>query len=157
MTKTAGTILGDIYDAWRAQDLEWLASYLPDDFCHVVHVPTSIHSLGGARNWKKVALERWHLILERYEIEHFDTSDLMMDKNRAAVEIPFIYRHKETGAPLETVKANFWTLEEGWPVRLTKYYDVAHLQSFFGPVVPHAQAVSCADCDDAKCMGDGGG
>jgi ketosteroid isomerase-like protein len=140
MTKTAGAILGDIYDAWRAQDLEWLASYLPDDFCHVVHVPTTIHPLGGARNGKKVALERWHLILERYEIEHFDTSDLMIDKNRAAVEIPFIYRHKETGAPLETVKANFWTLEEGWPVRLTEYYDVAHLQSFFGPVVPHAQA-----------------
>jgi ketosteroid isomerase-like protein len=140
MTKTAGAILGDIYDAWRAQDLEWLASYLPDDFCHVVHVPTTIHPLGGARDGKKVALERWHLILERYEIEHFDTSDLMIDKNRAAVEIPFIYRHKETGAPLETVKANFWTLEEGWPVRLTEYYDVALLQSFFGPVVPRAQA-----------------
>jgi hypothetical protein len=29
VTKTE-LILGDIYDAWRAQDLEWLASYLPD-------------------------------------------------------------------------------------------------------------------------------
>jgi hypothetical protein len=55
MTKTAGAILGDIYDAWRAQDLEWLASYLPDDFCHVIHVPTTTHPLGGARNGK-----RWH-------------------------------------------------------------------------------------------------
>ncbi len=38
MAKTE-TILGDIYDAWRAQDLEWLASYLPDDFSHTVYIP----------------------------------------------------------------------------------------------------------------------
>ncbi len=73
----------------------------------MTHVPTTIHPLEGARNGKKVAFERWHLILECYEIEHFDASDLMIDRNRAAVEIPFIYRHKETGAPLETVKAKF--------------------------------------------------
>jgi ketosteroid isomerase-like protein len=56
------------------------------------------------------------------------------------VEIPFHYRHRGTGTVLETTKANFWTLEDGWPVRLTEYYDVAELQAFFGPVVPHAQA-----------------
>ena len=28
MTKTE-TITSDIYDAWRAQDLDWLASYCP--------------------------------------------------------------------------------------------------------------------------------
>jgi ketosteroid isomerase-like protein len=140
MTKRAGAILGDIYDAWRAQDLDWLASYLPDDFCHVMHIPPGVYPLGGARCGKKVALERWGLILERYDIVGFDTSDLMIEKNRAAVEIPMHYRHRGTGAPLETIKANFWTFEEGWPVRLTEYYDVAHLQSYFGPVVPHAQA-----------------
>ena len=50
MTKTMETILGDIYDAWRAQDLEWLASYLPDDFYHVMHIPwRSVRSAGAAR------------------------------------------------------------------------------------------------------------
>ncbi|HEV7462524.1 MAG TPA: hypothetical protein VGN85_01225 [Methyloceanibacter sp.] len=42
MTKTE-TVIGDIYDAWRVQDLDWLASYLPDDFCHMIHIPTEIH------------------------------------------------------------------------------------------------------------------
>jgi hypothetical protein len=93
MAKTVGAILGDIYDAWRAQDVDWLASYLPDDFCHVIHIPTTIH-----------------------------------------------HRHRGTGTVLETTKANFWTLEDGWPVRLTEYYDVTDLQAFFGPVAPHAQA-----------------
>jgi SnoaL-like domain len=137
MSKATGAVLADIYDAWRAHDLEWLASYLPDDFCHVIHVPITIHPLGGPRQGKKVAIERWRQILERYEILRFDTSDLMIEKNRAAVEIPFHYRHKETGARLATTKANFL---EGWPVKLTEYYDVTHLQAFFGPVVPYAQA-----------------
>jgi hypothetical protein len=29
MAKTVRAILGDIYDAWRAQNLDWLATYLP--------------------------------------------------------------------------------------------------------------------------------
>ena len=35
MTKME-TIISDIYDTWRAQDLDWLASYLPDDFSHMI-------------------------------------------------------------------------------------------------------------------------
>ncbi|MGZ5863262.1 MAG: nuclear transport factor 2 family protein, partial [Methyloceanibacter sp.] len=96
----------------------------------------AVHPLGGIRCGKDASIERWALILARYEIVRFDTSDLLFEKNHAAVEIPLQYRHKETGARLDTVKANFWTLEEGWPVKLTEYYDVAQLQAFFGPVVP---------------------
>jgi hypothetical protein len=31
-------------------------------------------------------------------------------------------------------------MEDGWPVKLTEYYDLAELQNFFAPVVPTAQA-----------------
>jgi ketosteroid isomerase-like protein len=140
MAKTVGAILGDIYDAWRAQDLDWLASYLPDDFCHVVHVPESVHPLGGARKGKRLAIERWAVMLARYEILRYDTDDIIIERNRAAVEIPMHYRDRETGTVLETTKANFWTMEDGWPVKLTEYYDLAELQKFFGPVIPTAQA-----------------
>jgi hypothetical protein len=34
---------------------------------------------------------------------------------------------------LKTTKANFWTLEDSWPVKLTEYNHVAELQSFFAP------------------------
>jgi ketosteroid isomerase-like protein len=140
MAKTAGAILSDIYDAWRAQDLDWLASYLPDDFCHVMHIPTSVHPLGGARQGKTHAIERWAVLLARYEVLRYDTTNLIVDRNRAAVEVPLHYRHRNTGGDLETTAANFWMLEDGWPVKLTEYYDVAKLQTFFGPVVPHADA-----------------
>jgi len=140
MGKTAGAILGDIYDAWRTQDLDWLASYLPDDFCHVVHIPTDIHPLGGACHGKKAALERLRLITVEFDFLTFDTSDLMIEKNRAAVEIPVRYRHRQTGVPLESTFANFWTLEEGWPVRLVEYHDISRIQAFVRDVTAQTPA-----------------
>ena len=54
MGKAIETVLGDFYDAWRAQDLDWLASYLPDDFCNVMHLPSDIHPLAGTCQGKKL-------------------------------------------------------------------------------------------------------
>lgn len=54
----------------------------------------------------------------------------MIEDDRAAVEIPLRYRHKTTGQELVTIKANIWLLEEGWPDKLTEYYDVGALEAF---------------------------
>jgi ketosteroid isomerase-like protein len=129
MTKTE-IIIGDIYDAWRAQDLEWLASYLPDDFSHMIHIPTEVHPLGGLCRGKAAAIERFAIVAHQFDFLHFDTSDLMMQKDRAGLEIPVRYRHRETGVQLETTIVNFWTFEDGWPVRLAEYHDIGRIQAF---------------------------
>lgn len=134
MTKAAGAVLTDIYDAWRAQDLDWLASYLPDEFAHMMHVPAEFHPLAGLRGSKKTALERWRALIPNFEVLSFDTSKLIIVKDRAAVEIPLRYRHKATGKELVTTKANFWMLEDGWPVRLTEYFDIASIAAFNGSI-----------------------
>ncbi|MGH6736162.1 MAG: nuclear transport factor 2 family protein [Methyloceanibacter sp.] len=124
------TILNDIYDAWRAQDIEWLGTYLPTDFCHMVHVPTEIHPLGGLRRGKTAALQRWATVAQEFDLLRFETSDLMLQHNRAGLEIPSHYRHKATGLQIETTIVNFWTFEDGWPVKLTEYYDIERVQAF---------------------------
>ena len=67
----------------------------------------------------------------------FDTSALLIERNGTAVEVPIHYRHRETGAPFESTKAHFWTLEDGWPVKLTEYHDIERVQAF---VLAHAGA-----------------
>ena len=123
-------ILGDIYDACRAQALDQLASYLPDDFCHVLCIPTEVFSLGGTRQGKGPAVERWDLIFRKFDFRLLDTRNLMVYRYHAAVEIPIHYVHRETGASFKSTKANFWTLEDGWPVKLAEYYDINQLQAF---------------------------
>ena len=137
MAKAVRAVLGDIYDAWRTQNIDWLATYLPDDFCHVIHVPIELHPLGGTRSGKKEAIKRFRLIVEEFEFVIYDTSELLIEKNRAALEVPIKVRHRKTGAPFESTKANFWTLEDGWPVKLTEYHDIARVQAF---VAAHAGA-----------------
>ena len=129
MTKTE-TIITDIYDAWRAQDLEWLASYLPEDFSHMVYVPTEIHPLGGLCRGKAAALQRWTVVSQELDLLRYDTSDLMIRENRAGLEIPAHYRHRETGVQIETVIVNFWTFEDGWPVKLAEYHDIGRVKAF---------------------------
>jgi ketosteroid isomerase-like protein len=125
-------ILGDIYDAWRKQNFDWLGSYLLDDLCHAIHIPVELHPLGGTRRGKKEALARLQLIVAQFHFDEIDTSDLLIERNRAAVEVPIRYRHRETGAPFESTKSNFWTLEDGWPVKLTEYH--ARVQAFVSAV-----------------------
>jgi ketosteroid isomerase-like protein len=96
--------------------------------------------LGGARKGKREAIERWAVLLARYEILRYETDDIIIERNRAAVEIPMHYRDRETGTVLETTKANFWTMEDGWPVRLTEYYDLRGAPELLRPRVPTAQA-----------------
>jgi ketosteroid isomerase-like protein len=134
MAKTVRAILGDIYDAWRAQNLDWMATYLPDDFCHVIHIPVDLHPLGGTRQGKKEALGRLQLIMEQFDFLVFDTSDLLIEGNRAAVEVPIHCRHRKTGTSFQSTKANFWMLEDGWPVKLTEYHDIARVQAFVAAV-----------------------
>jgi ketosteroid isomerase-like protein len=133
MTKTE-TILSDFYDAWRAQDLDWLASYLPEDFSHMVYVPTEIHPLGGLCRGKAAVLQRFAIVAQEFDLLRYDTSDLMIQKNGAGLEIPSHYRHKATGLQIETMIVNFWTFEDGWPVKLDEYHDIGRVQAFTASV-----------------------
>ena len=129
MTKTMETILGDIYDAWRAQDLEWLASYLPDDFYHVMHIPVAVCPERWALRRQAASVRAMALGDAEFDSLRFDTSNLLINKNCAAAEIALQYRLKPSGEVLDTTKANFWAFEAGWPVKLTEYYDVAALEA----------------------------
>jgi ketosteroid isomerase-like protein len=103
---------------------------LSADSCHVIYIPTKIHSLGGVSNGKRPSLERLGLIAKDFEILLFDTSELVVHKDHAGVEIPIRFRHRRTGAVLETKIANFCTFEDGWPVKLSEYHDISRIQAF---------------------------
>jgi SnoaL-like domain len=119
------TILGEIYDAWRDQDVERLASYLPIEFTHVIHVPSELHPIAGARLGKQAAVERLAQIFGDYRCLSLEAKELMVEGDRAAVEIQMHCRHLETSTVVTATKANFWTLENGWPLTLTEYYVVS--------------------------------
>ena len=105
MPEAISSMLEDFYDAWRAQDLDWLATYLPSDFRHTMHIPHAIYADGGALEGKTHVMERWRRYVPQCEFLRYDFSALLVGKDIAAAEISFVYRHRETGVTLETTKA----------------------------------------------------
>ena len=129
MAKTASIVVKQIYDAWLAHDLETVAGLLPDDFSHALLIPTEIHPLGGLYKGR-AAVDRIRAVAAEFDFLKFDTSSLIAEANRVAVEIPIHYRHRETGVFLQTTFVDFWTFEDGRPVKLVEYHDVARMQDF---------------------------
>jgi hypothetical protein len=73
MTFSAQSLLTDIYDTWRAHDLDLLATYLPNDFSHFINIPTEMHPLGEARRGKAAVLERFELIFQQFDTKRLET------------------------------------------------------------------------------------
>jgi ketosteroid isomerase-like protein len=129
MPKRSSVIVKQIYDAWLAHDLETVAGLLPDDFSHDLLIPTDIHPLGGLYKGR-AAIDRIRAVAAEFDFLKFDTSSLIAEVNRVAVEIPIYYRHRETGVFLQTTFVDFWTFEDGRPVKLVEYHDVPRMQDF---------------------------
>lgn len=129
MKKTAASLVREIYGAWLVHDMDTIAGLLPEDFSHALLIPTEIHPLGGLYTGK-AAMDRIRAVAAEFDFLKFDMSSLIAEANRVAVEIPIYYRHRETGVPLQTTFVDFWTFEDGHPVKLIEYHDVASMQDF---------------------------
>ena len=134
MSLSAETILTDIYDAWRAHNLDLLATYLPDDFSHFINVPTEMHPLGEARHGKDAVIERLGLIFQQFDIQQLEIGHIAVSADSASVEVRTRCRHRPSGTVLDVTKSNLWTLEDGWPVKLFEHYDLDRLQTFMQEV-----------------------
>ena len=100
----------------------------PRRFLPHVYFPKEIHPLGGLCRGEVAALQRWALVAQEHDLLRYDTSDLMIQKNRAGLELIGHYRHKVTGLQIETTIANFWSFEDGWPVKFAEYHDIERVR-----------------------------
>lgn len=135
MTATTGEIVGEIYAAWRARDLRRTALHLSEDFSHIIKVPLIIHPLGGARHGKQAALDRMQAIIAQFDFAAYTPDELIVTGERAATQVDLTYVHRESGEPLETTTAHFWTLRQGRVVELVEYHDPVKLQNFADKVI----------------------
>jgi hypothetical protein len=134
LVHSAEAVLTDIYDAWRAHDLDLLATYLPDDFSHSINIPAEMHPLGGLRCGNPAALERLGQIFQQFDTRRLEPNRITLDTNGAAIEVLTRCRHRESGAWLDTIKSNIWALEDGWPVGLEEIYDLDRFRTFMDSV-----------------------
>lgn len=130
MPKSAEALLTDFYDAWRAHDLDLMGTYLPDDFSHSLNIPAETLSVGGMRQGKHASLTRLAAIFQGFDTQYLEPSQMIVRGSQAIVEVHTRCKHRASGVWLDTRKQHVWLLEDGWPVRLSEFYDVEQFKSF---------------------------
>lgn len=130
MALSAQGLLTDIYDAWRAHNLDLLATYLPDDFSHFINIPIEMHPLGEVRHGKQPVIERLGLIFQQFDTRQLEIGPIALSANSASVDVQTQCWHRQSGMLLDIGKSNFWTLEDGWPVKLFEHYDLDSFRAF---------------------------
>lgn len=130
MSDDAETLLRQMYDAWRRQDLEFIAASLPDDVTHDIKISTEMHPLGGMCEGKVAVMERLAALGQDFEIVAYDVGCLAVGETHAAAEINIRYRHRPTELPFESSMAHVWTLRDGRPAALVEYHDAGRILSF---------------------------
>lgn len=130
MPDSAKSTLIEIYDAWRAHDLDWLGSYLPADFSHAMNIPAETLSLSGMRDGKCAALDRLKDIFDSFDTQHLEPGELIVEEDRAVAEVTTRCRHRASGTWLCTTKKHVWRIEDGWPVELVEFYDLDQFDAF---------------------------
>jgi SnoaL-like protein len=136
MADLTEAMLTDIYDAWRLRNLDWLASYLPDDFCHSINIPGELYPLGGVRRGKRAAVARLRQIFQEFDTREFEIDLAAADRRGTIFEIETLCLHRPTGTWLHSAKRNVWRLEDGWPVTLEEVYDLGRFKAFLDSVSP---------------------
>ena len=130
MPGSAKATLIDIYDAWRAHDLDWLGSYLPADFSHSMNIPAEQLDLSGMRDGKLAALNRLKEIFDSFDTQHLEPGALTLCGDKAIADVTTRCRHRSSGMWLCTTKKHIWRIEDGWPVELSEFYDLDQFDAF---------------------------
>jgi len=130
VSKVTLTNLEDIYDAWRDHDLDRFASHLPADFSHSLNIPPELLGVGGMREGKAEAITRLQEIFNGFDTQYIEPVHMAPDETKVVVEVHTRCQHRLSGKLLDTKKKHVWLLEDGWPVRLSEYYDLDQFRAF---------------------------
>lgn len=130
MSDSTRSTLIDIYDAWRARDLGWLGSNLPADFSHSMNIPTQTLGLSGTRDGKLAALNRLEEIFDSFDTQHLAPGELTFCGDKAVANVTTHCMDRSSGQWLCTTKKHIWRIEDGWPVKLSEFYDLDEFNAF---------------------------
>jgi ketosteroid isomerase-like protein len=130
LSKVTLTNLVDIYDARRDHDLDRLASHLPPDFSHSLNIPREMLAVGGMREGKAETIFRLQEIFEGFDTQYIEPGQMTLDESRAVLDVRTRCKHRLSGKWLDTAKKHVWLLEDGWPVRLSEFYDLEQFAAF---------------------------
>ena len=130
-----------LYEAWRNGQLEIVLERLAEDIEHTIHIPPAVNPIGGSVHGRAATAERLAAIGRDYEILAFENDAVCAEGDEATANVRLRYRHRQTGAEIETVSAHHWRLDSaGRVVLFEEFHDLPAVEAF---------SRRCGFCDGA--------
>src|SRR5581483_6706751 len=85
---------------------------------------------GRPAQGKRASLKRLAEVFDRFDTQYLQPGRFIVRDSQAIVEVHTRCRHRASGAWLDTRKQHVWQLEDGWPVKLSEFYDLEQFKTF---------------------------
>ena len=114
-----------LYRDYESGDLAKVLNGLPDDFrFEWPFDPDTARFSGICRN-KTELVAQLNEMAASFQFNRYHAVNILVDGDRAAVQVEVDLTSKKTGRRFSTTIAHFWWFEDGIPVRLVEYVDTA--------------------------------
>ena len=116
----------NFYDHYLARDFETVMALVDDDatFRWMANAEDT-GAFSGIASGKAAFHERLLALDDAFEYVRLDIVDLIVQDERAAVQIIFTLRRRSDGPEFEMPIAGFWRMRDGRLVDYVEYYDTA--------------------------------
>lgn len=110
--------LGDSADVWLG--------LLADDVCFgsLADGADAMKFTEACRS-KEAVVDYFKGLAAEWEMIHYKIDDYIVDGDKVVARGDCCFRHRKTGRPLATPKADFWTFKDGKAVEFFEFYDTA--------------------------------
>jgi ketosteroid isomerase-like protein len=142
MTDDTGSVVGRIYAAWTARDLQSVLQNLADDMVFALHIPAEVMPLGGETRGKAAVAAALQGLFDSFDFLAYDVGPISTDGATATCENHFRYRHKGTGDVIDGRLRHRWQVESGRARRLDEWHDVPAVKAYFDRVALNLAAKS---------------
>jgi ketosteroid isomerase-like protein len=95
-----------------------------------LNIPAELLAAGGARQGKAEAIARLQAIFSGFDTQYLEPGEIIVRGNCAMLEVHSRCQDRATGKWLDTTKKHVWLLEDGWPVKLSEFYDLEQFEIF---------------------------
>lgn len=126
----ARAVAAEVYNLWRAQDVESTFAYVAEDVVYALHFDEDLAPFAGVSHGREAMMAAFYAMIAEFDYLQYDPAIVGAEGDVVRVQIQFRFHHRRTGANLEGSMRSVMTVTDGQIVRCEEFLDRGLVESF---------------------------
>jgi ketosteroid isomerase-like protein len=123
-------IATEVYNLWRAQDVESTFAYVAEDVVYALHFDEELAPFAGVSHGREAMMGAFYAMIEEFDYLKYEPTIVGVEGDVVRVQIQFRFHHRRTGADLEGSMRSVLTVTDGQIVRCEEHLDRGLVEAF---------------------------